>query len=98
MLPVYASSLVIGVIGLILIIFGGTLAENLGREDRDPGRRWGVRGRMTVGAFVGFGMAGLSAEFAPLDLDSVVALAIAAAGSVGGALWARFAPQTGDGA
>lgn len=97
MLPVYASTLVIGVVGLIVFVFGGTLAENLGRGDRDPGLRWGARGRMAVGALVGFGMAGLSAEFAPLDFGAGAVFAIAVIGSVAGAVWARIAPQTGDG-
>ena len=62
MLPVYASTLVIGVLSLIVLIFGGTLAESLGRGERDPSLRWGALGRMVIGALVGFGMAGLSAE------------------------------------
>lgn len=97
MLPVYASSLVVGVVGLIVIIYGGTLAENMGRGERDPGRRWGVTGRVIIGALVGLGMAGLSAEFSPLEFSSGATLGISLAGSAVGALWARFAPQTGDG-
>jgi hypothetical protein len=97
MLPVYASTLVIGVLGLIYLIFGGTLAENLGRDERDPSLRWGALGRMVIGALVGFGMAGLSAEFAPLDFGPGAVFGLALIGAVAGALWARFAPQTGDG-
>jgi hypothetical protein len=96
MLPIYASALVLGVIGLIVVIFGGTLAENLGRGERDPGLRWVTRGRIVIAALVGFGMAGLSAEFSTFDFNSAVVLAIAGGGALAGAVWARFAPQTGD--
>jgi hypothetical protein len=91
-IKVYAVVLVVGIVGLIVVIFGGALAENLGREERDPARRVGRSGRMLVAGLVGFGMAGLSAEFAPLDFSWGVSLALAIVGGVAAAVWARMAP------
>lgn len=92
MIKVYAVVLVVGVIGLIVVLLGGTAAENLGREDRDPGKRLGRTGRMVLAGSVGFGMAGLAAEFAPIDFSWGVSLAFAVLGAAGAALWAWFAP------
>jgi len=87
MIKVYALALAIGFVGLLVMIMGGALAENLGRVDKDPGERFGLFGKMMVGVTVGFGMGGISAEYSPLDLAWPVSLliAIAAAGIV--ALW-----------
>ncbi len=90
MVKVYAIALALGLIGLLVLILGGSFAENTGHADRDPGVRWGANGRTVIGALVGFGMGGMSAEFAPLDLSWQVALLLAVAGGIGGALWARF--------
>lgn len=91
MIKVYAVTLVVGVIGLLIAIFGGTLAENLNRPEMDPGNRLGLRGKATVGALVGFGMGGLSAEFSPFDLSWPVALALAIVAAGLSAYWVRFA-------
>jgi hypothetical protein len=90
MVKVYAIALVIGVIGLLVVIVGGALAENLGRQDVDPGRTLGKPGRATIGGLVGFGMAGLSAEFSPFGLEWPTALALALVGAAAGALWGRY--------
>lgn len=91
MVKVYAIALVVGVIGLLVVILGGAFAENVGREDKDPGERFGTAGKMSIGALVGFGMGGMSAEFSPLDLSWPVALAIAIAASALAAYWVRYA-------
>lgn len=91
MVKVYAIVLALGFVGLLVFILGGAFAENIGREDRDPGRRFGLAGKISVGALVGFGMGGMSAEFSPLDLSWPVALVIAVAAAGLGALWVRFA-------
>ena len=62
MIKFYSISLALGVIGLVIVILGGSLAENLGREESDPARRIGLAGRSVIGGLVGFGLAGLSAE------------------------------------
>ena len=87
---VYSVSLVIGVVGLVLVILGGALAENLGYPERDPGELIGPRGRTAVAALTGFGMGGLSAEFAPLDFTWPLALLLAAVGAVGAGVWVRY--------
>lgn len=91
MVKVYAVCLTVGFIGLLVVILGGAFAGNLGREDRDPGRRMGVAGRSVIGGLVGFGMAGLSAELSTLDLSWQAALAVAIGGAVAAALWTRYA-------
>lgn len=98
MVKVYSVSLVIGVVGLLVVILGGALAENLGHPEKDPGERIGLGGRIAVGALAGFGMAGLSAEFAPLGFEWPVSLLIASLGGVAAALWVRYSSgQVQDG-
>ncbi len=90
MVKVYAVSLVLGILGLLAVILGGTFAVNVGRPEHDPGRRWGSKGNAAVGALVGFGMAGMSAEFSPLEFSWLVSLAIAVAGGVLTVFWVRY--------
>ncbi|MFQ5522722.1 MAG: hypothetical protein ACE5F5_03990 [Acidimicrobiia bacterium] len=90
MVKFYAVSLVLGVLGLLFVILGGTFADNVGRPYRDPSRRWGVKGNAAVGALVGFGMAGMSAEFSPLDFPWPVSLGIAVVAAVLTVLWVRY--------
>ncbi len=90
MVKVYAITLAIGIVGLIVVILGGAFAENLGRESSDPARKLGVSGQAVIGGLVGFGMAGLSAEFSTFDPTWQVALLIALAGAVAGFVWTRF--------
>lgn len=93
MVKFYSIALALGVIGLIVVILGGAFAENVDREEKDPGRRIGSGGRAAIGALIGFGMAGLSAEFSTLDLSWQVALLIAVVGAAAGALWAWYASR-----
>ena len=97
MVKVYSIALALGVIGLIVVILGGAFAENVDREEKDPGRRIGSGGRAAIGALVGFGMAGLSAEFSTLDFTWQVALLIAVVGAAAGALWAWYASRQQSG-
>jgi hypothetical protein len=90
MVKVYSVALVVGIVGLLAVILGGAFAENLGRESLDPARKLGRTGRAVIGGLVGLGMAGLSAEFAPLDLEGTVALLVAIVGATGGALWGYY--------
>jgi len=90
MIKVYSIALALGFIALLVIILGGALAENLGREDRDPGVRIGPVGKMVVGAVIGFGMGGMSAEFSPLDLSWQVSLLIAIGAAIVSGLWVRY--------
>jgi len=88
---VYAVVLVLGIVGLLIYILGGAFAENLGREDRGPDARFGLGGKLAVGAAVGFGMGGMSAEFSPLDLSWPIALLIALVAAGLSMLWVRYA-------
>ena len=94
MVVVYAFSLALGFVALLVIVMGGTLAENLGRANRDPGVRLGRRGRLMVGGVLGFGIGGMAAEFSPLDFTWPVALVIACAAAFLGVLWVRYATGT----
>jgi hypothetical protein len=90
MVKVYAIALVVGIIGLLAVILGGSFAANLGRDDLDPGKRVGRAGRAVIGGLVGLGMAGLSAEYSPLDLESTIVLLLAVIGAAAGATWAYY--------
>jgi hypothetical protein len=90
MVKVYAVALAIGVTGLLVVIFGSALAENLRRPDLDPGETIGLLGKSVIGALVGFGMGGLSAEFSPLDLTWPIALLLALAAAGLSVVWVRY--------
>lgn len=94
MIPVYAISLVAGAIALIAWIFARSYAVNVGRSDIDPEVRLGIAGRRVVAGLVGFGMAGMSAEFSPLGIPTAGALALALAGGAAAVWWAGW--MTGD--
>lgn len=91
MVKVYAVSLVVGIVGLLVVILGSAFAENIGQEEKDPGERLGLAGKTAIGALVGFGMGGMSAEFSPLDLSWPVALAIAVVAALLASFWVRHA-------
>ncbi|HEX5696374.1 MAG TPA: hypothetical protein VFZ15_08300 [Acidimicrobiia bacterium] len=93
MVKIYSIALALGFVGLLVVILGGAFADNLGREEADPSRSLGVIGRSVIGGLVGFGMAGLSAEFSTFDLTWQTALLVAALGAVVGALWAGYASR-----
>jgi hypothetical protein len=97
MVKIYSICLALGVVGLLVVILGGAFAENVGRPARDPGRRIGGVGRAVIGAMVGFGMAGLSAEFSISDLSWQTALLVAIAGAGAGAVWAWYASARDSG-
>ncbi len=81
MVKVYAVVLVLGIIALIGWIFIHAFAQNSSVERFDPEDRFGISGRRVVAGMVGFGMAGMSAEFSPRDLSWPIALVLAAIGS-----------------
>jgi len=91
MVKVYAISLVVGIIGLLVVIMGGAFAENVGHPERDPSELMGIRGKAAVGALVGFGMGGMSAEFSPLDFTWPVSLLLAVIAAVLSIVWVRYA-------
>ncbi len=87
MVKVYAVALALGVLALLIWIGARSLAANVPAwENADPERRWGTVGRRMVAGLVGFGMAGMSAEFSPRDLSWPLALVLALAGA-GTAIW-----------
>jgi hypothetical protein len=85
---VYAIVLAVGFLALIAWMVAHSLAESTGRHDRDPELRLGVRGRRVTGGLVGFGMAGMSAEFAVIDLSAPLVALAAVAGGAAAAWWA----------
>lgn len=97
MIKFYAVSLALGALGLVIAIFGGALAENLGRPRLDPGERFGSTGKKFVGALAGFGMGGMSAEYSPLDLAWQVSLAIALVAAGLSVYWVRYAVAQAEG-
>jgi hypothetical protein len=87
-IKVYAVVLVLGILALISWIFLTVLAGNLERPSLDPEERLGVPGRRVVAGSVGLGMAGMSAEYSPLDLAWPVALVLALTGAAAAAWYA----------
>lgn len=83
---VYAVVLVAGVVALIAWVFAKSFAENIERPSWNPELRFGVPGRRLVAGMVGFGMAGMSAEFSPRDISWPLALVAAVVGA-GAAIW-----------
>ena len=86
MVKVYAVGLVVGVVALFAWVIARAFAVNIERPSIDPEERFGVRGRRVVAAMVGFGMAGMSAEFSPLGIPWPLALALALLGAAA-AVW-----------
>ena len=86
MVKIYALVLVVGFVALLVWIMGRALSENVARPAWDPEARFGVAGRRVVAGLVGFGIAGMSAEFSPRDLSWPVALVLALVGA-GAAGW-----------
>jgi hypothetical protein len=93
MVKVYAILLAVGFVAILVIVMGGSLAENLGRPDRDPNKILGRRGRLVVGAILGFSMGGMAAEFSPLDFSWLVSLLIAMLSAVVGSIWVVYATK-----
>ncbi|MEE9177302.1 MAG: hypothetical protein V3U46_02615 [Acidimicrobiia bacterium] len=97
MVKVYAVVLVVGIVGLLVLIMGGAFAENVGHPERDPGELMGVRGKAAIGALVGFGMGGMSAEFSPLDFTWQLSLLLAVIAAVLSVVWVRYAAGQAEG-
>ncbi len=98
MVKIYAVVLIAGIVALIAWIFVRSYAVNTERTSFDPEHRLGIPGRRVVAGMVGFGMAGMSAEFSPLDLSWPVALLLATAGSAAAAWYAGWgADEPADG-
>lgn len=91
----YAVVLVVGIVGLLAWIMTSAFASNIDRASLDPENRFGVSGRRVVAAMVGFGMAGMSAEFSPRDLSWPLALVLALLGA-GAAAWYAGWVDRGD--
>ena len=83
MVQVYSVALVVGVIGLVVLLFLESMGKKLGS------RRLGAMS--AVGALTAFGMGGLVAEFSPLDIGWQLALVIAVAAAGLAILWVRYA-------
>jgi hypothetical protein len=94
MVKVFAIALVVGVILMIAWIFATYLAGNVDRWRFDPEERFGKPGRRLVAGLMGFGLAGMSAEFSPFDLSWPAALALAIAGAGALAWYAGWVDRT----
>lgn len=91
MTTVYAVVLVAGVVGLVAWAVGHAWAMNVDRPDRDPEERLGKNGRRVVAGLLGFGLAGMSAEYAAIDIAPLAVFALAAAGALAAVAWAGYA-------
>lgn len=83
-------------IGWIFLTYLGGNVDSWSRFD--PERRLGKMGRRVVAGMVGFGLAGMSAEFSPRDLTWPIALVLAVAGGAAAAWYAGWIDrqQTAD--
>jgi len=91
MVKVYAIVLSLGVVLLIAWIFATYLGGNVPAWTRvDPEERFAKTGRRLVAGLVGFGLAGMSAEFSPFDLSWPVGLVLAMVGAAAMAWYAGW--------
>lgn len=91
MVKVYAIVLGAGVVLLVTWIFATYLGGNVPAWTRfDPEERLGKPGHRLVAGLVGFGLAGMSAEFSPFDLSWPVALILAILGALAMAWYAGW--------
>lgn len=96
---IYAVVLAAGVVLLIAWIFAAYLGGNVAAwKHLDPEERLGKSGRRVVAGLVGFGLAGMSAEFSPFDLSWPVGLALAVAGAAALAFYASWVERARAGA
>jgi len=80
MTALFGTTLLIGVLGLLVWVAATGVAHSVdGWDGVDPETRFGRVGRSILAAFLGFGMAGISASYA--DWSPVLALIAALAGS-----------------
>lgn len=97
-IKVYAIVLAVGVVLLIAWIFATYLGGNVVEWKRfDPEERLGKTGRRVIAGFVGFGIAGMSAEFSPFDLSWPVGLVLAVAGASALVIYAGWVDRTRSG-
>jgi uncharacterized protein (DUF697 family) len=89
MRAVYSIALLVGVLALLAWLVGHAAGASW-----DPEERLGLRGRRVVGGLTGFGLAGMSAEFAAKDLSPTIVLVAAVAGAAVAAWWAGY--MTGE--
>lgn len=78
MVPLYAITLILGVVAMISwVVLGLTAGSVEGKASLDPELRFGQRGRNVVATALGFGLGGMSASFAgwPASLAVVGAVA-----------------------
>ena len=95
---VYAIVLAAGVVLMIAWIFGTYLGGTVAAwKALDPEERLGKSGRRVVAGLVGFGLAGMSAEFSPFDLSWPVGLALAIAGASAMAFYAGWVDRARSG-
>lgn len=97
MVKIYAVSLVVGVVALVVWVMAKAFSENIERPSFDPELRFGLVGRRMVAALVGLGMAGLSAEFSPREIPWPLGLLLAVAGAGAATWYAGWADREPDG-
>jgi len=95
---IYAVSLVVGMLALVIWVMAKAFSENIDRPSFDPELRFGLAGRRIVAAMVGLGMAGLSAEFSPREIPWPLALLLALAGATAAAWYAGWVDREPDSA
>lgn len=93
MITVYAISLAIGFVGVLVAVFGAAFAENTGRPNLDVFQRLGPKSQMVIGAIAGFGMGGMAAEFSPIGFGTGISLVIASGAALVAVLWVRYATE-----
>ncbi|MBT8212235.1 MAG: hypothetical protein KJN71_03715 [Acidimicrobiia bacterium] len=88
MTALFALSLSLGIVALLAWIVMAALASNLeGWDWLHPDNGLGATGKAVIAAMVGFGMAGISADFA--GWATLVGVGAAVAGAVGAVLLTR---------
>ena len=98
MIKVYAIVLAAGVVLLIAWIFATYLGSNVVDWKRfDPEERLGKPGRRVIAGLVGFGIAGMSAEFSPFDLSWPVGLVLAVVGASAMVIYAGWVDRARSG-
>jgi hypothetical protein len=83
MTAAYAIALVLGIIAILAWIAAVAVAETVsGWEHIDPDRRFGARGRATIGGLSGLGLAGMSATYGGWHDVAAFVAAVAGAAAV----------------
>lgn len=90
MIKVYAVTLAIGSVVLVVLILAGSISARSMGGDAGGWRVGGVRLKTALGGLLGFAMGGMSAEFSPLDLSWQVSLLVAVLAAAAAVLWVRY--------